>query len=764
MRFNFKKISAVAISTLLTGMTMGVAAAANFPAPFVSGGVASGTAVVYGTGQGVSDLDKTYGGNIQTNLQTYITSTGGSVTIEGGESFALEKTSNSFNFNDSLNSVYSSLGKEEMDFLADGTYDDGDVDEDYEQTITLGTETLSLFADTDYEDDEPTVGFKYDNGDEILRYEIEFDDVVNYTDMVDTDMPILGKTYYVLAASSTQIDILDSADKVTIIDGESVDFKGKTISIEYIDEDDVKLSVDGESIDKLAENEYEELSDGSYIVLNENLYAAKEAGISKAVVSIGAGKMELIDGSEAELNDEDVDGLEIDITDNTGLSALTLIWKSHKESFLTAENAITMPGFEDLSVSFGGLTYADESETISFENGETFTISMDNYEIPVMWFGSDGNATLGEEDYLLVVATSTITNATWNTPNLNLTNASASGNSSLTDGLALEEDNRFIVTRIDNDLSDVETMYYQVSTVENDSGDILVELEDLIGDNDITFDAIEDDDVGDITINLVAVNGTSSGQAYVNFTASSGTVTYNKVVSDTGLVITLEDTANDAEGSGATYTLAEADKDEDVNEGTAFTVTVKNTSNDKLHVSTHNLTAYDEEESDDHYIGVVPSDLASKFTFDSSADEYDFSVEYFGKETTADVKVNFGGSIATGEAAGVVMITDAEAATAGLTKDLIIVGGSCINSAAAKVLGFTGPACGAAFTQKTNVGSGQFLIKSVPDAYASGKIALVVAGYEIADTANGVNYLINKKPDTSKTYKGTSATVADLVL
>jgi hypothetical protein len=47
MRFNFRKISAIAASALMTGMTLGVAAAANYPAPFVSGGVAN-VAVVYG--------------------------------------------------------------------------------------------------------------------------------------------------------------------------------------------------------------------------------------------------------------------------------------------------------------------------------------------------------------------------------------------------------------------------------------------------------------------------------------------------------------------------------------------------------------------------------------------------------------------------------------------------------------------------------------------------------------------------------------------
>ena len=72
-------------------------------------------------------------------------------------------------------------------------------------------------------------------------------------------------------------------------------------------------------------------------------------------------------------------------------------------------------------------------------------------------------------------------------------------------------------------------------------------------------------------------------------------------------------------------------------------------------------------------------------------------------------------------------------------KNLIIVGGSCINSAAATVLG--GAYCGAAFTEATNVGPGQFLIKAYDGAFTEGKIALVVAGYESADTVHAATYL-----------------------
>jgi hypothetical protein len=94
-------------------------------------------------------------------------------------------------------------------------------------------------------------------------------------------------------------------------------------------------------------------------------------------------------------------------------------------------------------------------------------------------------------------------------------------------------------------------------------------------------------------------------------------------------------------------------------------------------------------------------------------------------------------------------------------KNLIIVGGSCINSAAAHVLG--GAYCGVSFTEKTGVGSGQFLLEGIEGAYTSGKIALLVAGYDVQDTVNAATYVRTQTFDTSKKYIGTSSTSADLI-
>jgi len=746
MKFNFRKISAIAASALMTGMTMGIAAAANYPAPFVSGGVAN-VAVVYGTGAGVSNLDFVQAGNIQTSLSEYVS--GGSVVVEGGEAFTLEKTSNSFNLGDSLNTIYADLDDEQMEgFLADGTYDDGDIDEDYTQKITLSGQTLEIFTDSDYNDKTPTLGFKWTNGDNILDYDMEFDNAIVLTDMNDTDLPLMGKSYYVLSATDDVIELLDSAEKVVLSEGESVTVGGKTVSIEYISETEVKFNVDGEITDKMSDHDYEELDDGSYIVANEVMYASKESGVSKVEFSIGAGKMTLQTGEEIEVNDEDVDGLVV----NFDTGGINIEWNSDDETFLTEEDAITMPLFEQISLTFGGLDFPSSPETISLDNGETMTLVMDNYELPLFWITSNSSAaTLGDEDYPLVTATSTLT--------VNYT-AGSNNDSALTGGLDLTENARFLVTTVDTDLGDIETMYYEVKTIDWDTPDVLVELEDLIGSRDLTFDDLTDTpDVGDVTVSLEQVNDT-----HVYLTFSGATLSYNTAVSDMGMEVTLPEktlTGTNDVGTGVVLTFTEADNDGDVGEGMPFTATVKSTTNDKLHVSTSNVTTY--EDGDDMYWGYVVSDLASKVSTDETADEYDFEIEYYGEEVTADVQVVGGAStISQGESAlGNVLVKDTEVSSVA-TKNLIVVGGSCINSAAAALVG--GTKCGAAWTEATGVGTGQFLIKGYEDSTITTGLALLVAGYEAEDTVKATTYLTNKVVDTSKAYRGTTSTETAVVI
>jgi hypothetical protein len=123
-----------------------------------------------------------------------------------------------------------------------------------------------------------------------------------------------------------------------------------------------------------------------------------------------------------------------------------------------------------------------------------------------------------------------------------------------------------------------------------------------------------------------------------------------------------------------------------------------------------------------------------------------------------------GGSVSGGTATelGNIIVKDSDV-DAVKTKNLVVVGGSCINSVAAQLLGKA--ACEAEFTTLTTVGAGQFLIKVLANPNDSTKVAMLVAGYNAADTKKAADYLINKGVDTTvgTALLGTSATEATAI-
>ncbi|MBU1129598.1 MAG: hypothetical protein KJ949_03145, partial [Nanoarchaeota archaeon] len=261
MKFNFKKISAIGASLLLTGLTMGVAAAASYPEPFVSGGVAD-VAIVYGSG--AYALDGIPAKSIQDELATHVS---GSLVASGENVYKFEKTSTKFHLGDNYTTITTTLGDDHLPvLLADGKYIDDDNDEiDYTQKITMGTlGQLSMFNDNDYAEDSPTVGFRIPSGQAILTYQMDFSDTLSVTDMPTTELPIMGKNFYVLSNTTTTLTLLDSAEKVVLTEGETktlnIGDQTYVVKISFISATAVKLEVNGFVTNSLAATETQKLS------------------------------------------------------------------------------------------------------------------------------------------------------------------------------------------------------------------------------------------------------------------------------------------------------------------------------------------------------------------------------------------------------------------------------------------------------------------------------------------------------------------------
>ena len=171
-------------------------------------------------------------------------------------------------------------------------------------------------------------------------------------------------------------------------------------------------------------------------------------------------------------------------------------------------------------------------------------------------------------------------------------------------------------------------------------------------------------------------------------------------------------------------------------------------------------SGFKRESNDDLYDQM--DQWGTKVTTDQSdSDQYSVEVMYPNEQVTPLIYFDslVGGS--SSSTLGNVQVMDDELASSGLSsKNLIVVGGSCVNSAASSLLGSAG--CGASWTAATKATSGEWIIQTFANPWAGSKIATLVAGWEQGDTANAATYLTTQNPSTGVGTKltGTTATAA----
>ncbi|MFH1608227.1 MAG: hypothetical protein ABIA78_03770 [archaeon] len=831
---NIKKISAVISSSIIAVSTIGFAAAANFPAPFVVGSSAD-VAIVYGTGTGVSSLDLVQAGNIQSNLQSALPSsgTGGSSSVTGGDSVLLAKSSDHLNLNNNWGVFTGTVDDDELPvLLADGTYIADDNDEfTYEQKISLGTPTLTHFRDSDYESligasvKTPTIGFRITSNTYIMNYTLDFledvtSDIVSsrWDDVEGSDIPLMGKTYYVselqngsTAATFGKMILLDSANIGNVKEGETVTVSGKEVSIDWIDADEVVFIVDGQrapASGKLIKGNSFKLNDGSYLGVRDVTKLAVSGEIGGASFSIGSGKLEFPSvGGEIKMNDDTITGLKGFVQMNTAgtkLDKIVIEWKTDGEQYLSPTQELKMPGFGALKFAMNELVRNEEEKiTIAKDSDTSIEVTMPIKDGEVNFNLLYSNSS-GEFEGLGKSATERLLTS----PSTNITfYERESGNDFheyfiATYNISKEGESYLLKAAVSQDI----TAGRNETTIQKYDGSSWT---------DACTEKAEGDtcDIGDVSMKVWFINYTSGGNESVMLEAQSNT-NFHSVITPSGLVmwlpydggywnddgaaISIINTTYDWGAFNATATMnatgnnwdkfylyfSPEDKDETLGAGTDFAVTLEDTSDNKLHVSAVNMSVSIasgtfgagigagtagptglEQGGTGVYEAYVLDDVASKVLHYTSPDEDSVEVYYPSgeSETYAEVYLTEQGASLTSTpgvssgSLGEVLAKDSEVSSVS-SKNLIIVGGSCINSAAATALGVSYPTCTTGFTTATTVGSGEFLIKGVSGAFTTGKIALVVAGYEAADTVNAAKYLTTKTVDTSKEYIGTTAT------
>jgi hypothetical protein len=755
MKFNYKKIASVFASAVMLSSTIGFAAAAAYPAPFVKSGAAD-VAIVYGSAAAAS-VDMTNAVDIvKKDLDPKVTVTSGTATVTG-ENYQIKKSSTAFNLGLGVRDVVSGTVTNDNlpTMLKAGTFTDDDNDDfEYTQKLSLANLTYNMFEDSDYKSDTPTTGIKVTSGANVLNYSLEFTTSPLWADMATAELEMLGKSYYILAATAnSSLTFLDAAEKVTIKEGEAqtvtVGSKVYSIQIESLSgtasSPGVKFIVDGKTTNKLNAGETQKLSDGAYLGVREINMRDVAGTTGSAEVSIGSGKLKLVSGSLVELNDDSVTGLtgNISTTSDAKISKIMLIWATDKDEFAADGASITLPGFKSIKLSYGGMTTA-ANEKIAVKNNGNYRIELNKFPlkdstetIPLIYGNSTGQFTgIGSE------ATKTLRTST-----------------TVEIDFDADTDEQFVASWTDG--KDAESY---LSTATFSYSDSTNKTTIKYRKNGAWEEAKKDAKAGDtITIGNVelVVNTIDYSGKLVNLTRGNANTRFNTLYTKEGLEVFLPYIAASGEAlssspgainfsnttaghNNVTFDIVFSGEDKNENKGAGKNVTVRVgwTSTPKVQVTTISGGSGTDTEigSTETYVNYAYAPVAIKYEYEQSGDQDTTTITYFGQEAFGNFFLT-ASSASVGGDSSIKVFKDTDNAS---FKDmnLIVVGGSCVNQVAVKLLGGTDVMCGEAFTAATTVGAGKYLIKTFTSPYNAAKVATLVAGYNAEDTKAALSKLI----------------------
>lgn len=707
----FRKAMTVAASAAMVGMTIGAAAAASYPAGFTSN-----TAVVVGSGAAASDSVAAglvlTGLNSAAGTQTNLAGASGVTEDEiplGGTILVNKLVTGTFK-----DTKIGSLLDAKLRWDDGGP--SGSDDYDYHEELVINSGTMEVRTTLQDEDYKEHVALTNDFG---FEYRYVFEDAFNTSGVGSTDaetlyLTILGKTYEIEAMTATSITVVTSEELALSVGGSYTTPDGKTFTVGDIFTGQIQINgefiTDGQS----------KKIDGKKIKVQSIGYHSNSPELSTVILKIGD------DISKTYSNDEEYVGEDEDdplwvwnvVTANETNGYIGI--KYNQKELQAKHNVVYAGGSYILPENFGAVQFDGLTSNIDYQD---FTVSFD-------------------DNYDLYTATQT------------------SGGANISNG--------FVMIIEANDKSIRDAMITTTSKETNKmvlrwaptGSEIGLESASVNGSLEIYYDDIngdiaEGDKIRFVQSYISDVTGNAGGITDVNFaniTVGDTIVKITATVATGGLTLTFTDTgagqAIVATVGGVQLTDAVGDLKwlgayvESTEKGIALAGDVA--------IGGTNVGTYDNDlMTTNGLIVAIPDD---------NADNDEILISIPDDRVYALVSVIAGGTATTSDS-GIMSITDSQISSAS-GKNLIVVGGSAINTVAADLLG--GAFSEGAFTAATGIGQGQFLIKAFD---RGSNVALLIAGYEAADTSKAVTYLLNNNVDVAVgiTTKKTSSSFSDVV-
>ncbi len=851
----FKKIASILASAVMLGSTMGAAFAANYPAPFVSGGAAD-VAIVYGSNAAVSDLSAAI--DIQTNLQSKVTSSSGSsASSTGGDSADLASSSQKLYVNSTLSAARTVLTKDYLPtLLADGSaYDNAGTEYKYTQVIYPGINTRKITFGKSSESVDPALildlGYSGTSA-PTYNYTLTFSKILNVSssDVVGTaDIMILGNKYTIGSNSdSNTLYLYGSGTTTTVEEGNTatvtVGAKDHTVMLVGTSATNTAtIEVDGSSRSVTKGNSYK-FADGFEVYVKDLFHATKTGTLSRAELLIGSTSLHFEDGQSVRVGADDTSllGTNAEITGTAGAGISAIMVSQSAESsigdYLKAGQSYTDRVFKNLV-----LDHVGPVPSLDAESRDMLRFDTDNSVAARATFTTD----LSDKEYTLnyardsdQTADSALARVDFSYDNnLNMTNIEG-GNAKMQEYLIVNDNDYGVILRVDsipagtstNDqltFSDAITGEQYKFTVGNLNTTTAVA--NIRGGEYYVNTNPSNADSALWTVNVTWGAGSAAGnpgtqttlypriklqngewisfltQATVNnattyslpglytlsdyksgsiLTGGNATNAYNRNSTSFGNVAfnvtwTTNSTANPAAGTLDSLNLGgsscifnstmgpavllQEEKTVDTTNGHAICIPLTTSSgsnrmpaigtplfSDTLgSFATLQSNSYKSQAMDKFGTWVerdTTTNTNGAVAISYPSEQMYVDVFFRGKETT--LTPGSEGSQGTGN---VLIFKDSESESF-MNKNLVVIGGSCVNTVARKLVDASAnsPICGADFTAKTNVGAGQYMLKAMESPYNVGKVAMLVAGYEAANTATAAA----KLKEGHATDKGTS--------
>lgn len=246
-----KKISAIATGAALLGATATGAVSADlgdFPAPVVQDGQFDGQLVIgsMGTGPGVA-RDMAGAASVAASLQsaaiTPVSVSGGATVsnLDGGEVYDDEPLNSGLDADE--------LTEKELAGFQDTSARVNSQDIDYEEVLSWDADALEFTTSLQGEEDFGANVFLTVDSDAIF-YRLNFEDAMEETDFDDDDLEVsfLGRNIEIESIDVANNEItLTTSDEFFLEQGDTVEVDGNTIELVRVGESSVIVEVNGES-------------------------------------------------------------------------------------------------------------------------------------------------------------------------------------------------------------------------------------------------------------------------------------------------------------------------------------------------------------------------------------------------------------------------------------------------------------------------------------------------------------------------------------